>query len=79
MANNSKKAKDPTEVALSAIQEALNVDGAREPNLRADNAPATGPMDLDEPRFDSRVTAERPAFEPAEEPRFGRRAANDDR
>ncbi|MET0445398.1 MAG: methyl-accepting chemotaxis protein, partial [Pseudorhodoplanes sp.] len=78
MANNPKKAKDPTEAALSAIQEALNVDGAQ-PSLRADNAPATSPVDLDEPRFDSRISADRPAFEPAEEPRFGRRAANDDR
>ena len=34
MANNPKKVKDPTEVALSAIQEALNIgdngaDGSR--------------------------------------------------
>ena len=29
MANNTKKAKDPTEAALSAIQEALNIDGPR--------------------------------------------------
>ena len=28
MANTPKKVKDPTEVALSAIQEALNIDGA---------------------------------------------------
>ena len=32
MANNPKKAKDPTEVALSAIQEALNIS---EPNADA--------------------------------------------
>ncbi|MET0906991.1 MAG: hypothetical protein ABWY10_13005, partial [Tardiphaga sp.] len=79
MANNSKKAKDPTEVALSAIQEALNIDGSREPNLRVDAAPLTNPMDLDDSRFDSRGAADRPTFESADEPRFGRRAANDDR
>ena len=28
MANNPKKVKDPTEVALSAIQEALNISDA---------------------------------------------------
>ena len=28
MANNPKKVKDPTEVALSAIQEALNISEA---------------------------------------------------
>ena len=28
MANNPKKVKDPTEVALSAIQEALNIGNA---------------------------------------------------
>ena len=30
MANNPKKVKDPTEVALSAIQEALNISDAPE-------------------------------------------------
>ncbi|MCX7320024.1 MAG: hypothetical protein NT113_11225, partial [Hyphomicrobiales bacterium] len=79
MANNSKKAKDPTEVALSAIQEALNIDGPRESNLRGDAPPLTNPMDLDDARFDSRVSADRPAFETTDESRFGRRAANDDR
>ena len=34
MANNPKKVKDPTEVALSAIQEALNISDAP----AADNA-----------------------------------------
>ncbi len=29
MANNPKKVKDPTEVALSAIQEALNISDDR--------------------------------------------------
>ena len=31
MANNPKKVKDPTEVALSAIQEALNIADAPRP------------------------------------------------
>ena len=36
MANNPKKVKDPTEVALSAIQEALNIsDVPVEPNRSA--------------------------------------------
>ena len=33
MANNPKKVKDPTEVALSAIQEALNIADAPAPGL----------------------------------------------
>ena len=32
MANNPKKVKDPTEVALSAIQEALNISDASTPD-----------------------------------------------
>ena len=36
MANNPKKVKDPTEVALSAIQEALNIsDTTVDPNRNA--------------------------------------------
>ena len=36
MANNPKKVKDPTEVALSAIQEALNIsDGAAADSARS--------------------------------------------
>src|ERR1700761_5031039 len=34
MANNPKKVKDPTEVALSAIQEALNISDANADNGR---------------------------------------------
>ena len=34
MANNPKKVKDPTEVALSAIQEALNISDATADNTR---------------------------------------------
>src|SRR5215472_3173123 len=87
MANNPKKAKDPTEVALSAIQEALNIsdNNADAPRVstRSDAAPPAPPAatDFDEPAFDMHPSApERPMFEPIEEPRVpSRRAANDDR
>src|SRR5450756_1693921 len=85
MANNPKKVKDPTEVALSAIQEALNIsdvpasDNDRN-SVRSDvttgNSPSTtGYNDT----FDTRRSDDRPIFEPIEEPRSSRRAANDDR
>src|SRR5947209_12088377 len=84
MANNPKKVKDPTEVALSAIQEALNisdtsVDPSRSPT-RSDAPPQEQPAApaYEEP-FDFRAAPERPSFEPVEEPRTPRRAANDDR
>src|SRR5215218_1356929 len=38
MANNPKKVKDPTEVALSAIQEALNIADAPAPSLDLERA-----------------------------------------
>jgi len=87
MANNPKKVKDPTEVALSAIQEALNIgetsgaDNARG-SVRSDTAPANSSSNspYDEGTFDVRPnSADRPVFEPIEEPRAPRRAANDDR
>lgn len=86
MANNPKKVKDPTEVALSAIQEALNisdvpVDTSRSA-VRSDAAPAEQPPatpGFDDASFDFRPTTERPTFEPVEEQRPPRRAANDDR
>jgi hypothetical protein len=85
MANNPKKAKDPTEVALSAIQEALNIsdvsaaDNARG-SVRGDVPPnSSSTPDYSEPAYDTRPSAERPMFEPIEEPRPSRRAANDDR
>src|SRR3954462_11566169 len=61
MANNPKKAKDPTEVALSAIQEALNisdipVDSSRS-GVRTDAAPAETPPAIpnyDDTSFDFR-------------------------
>ncbi len=78
MANNPKKVKDPTEVALSAIQEALNIsdasanDGNRGSAL-GDSAPAnpSSESDYNEPSFDTRPGSERAIFE------FDRRAARD--
>src|SRR3984957_1957234 len=86
MANNPKKVKDPTEVALSAIQEALNIsdapaaDNARNAT-RSEPAPtnSSAPSDYNEPAFDTRPGNDRPIFEPIEQPRSTRRAANDDR
>src|SRR6478609_9739707 len=78
MANNPKKVKDPTEVALSAIQEALNIS---DPSP-AENDRASIHNDMitaGERTFDNRPGADRQAFEPLEEPRPSRRAANDDR
>ena len=85
MANNPKKVKDPTEVALSAIQEALNISDTNvDPNrnsiggeLSPPSMPSTPPFP--ETAFDKRG-GDRPAFDSLEEPRGGpRRAANDDR
>jgi len=85
MANNPKKVKDPTEVALSAIQEALNIsDTSVDPNrnsVGSDLPPPTGPSAppaYSETPFDTR-SSDRPVFDPIEEPRSPRRAANDDR
>src|SRR6185312_15021408 len=86
MANNPKKVKDPTEVALSAIQEALNIGETSPADLdqaavRHDAAPPIpSPAAYGDGGFDTRPNAEGPAFEPADEPRFAtRRPANDDR
>src|SRR4029450_10314485 len=86
MANNPKKAKDPTEVALSAIQEALNisdttVDSSRNSSLGNELAPPANPSappPYSDMSFDTRTSADRPVFDPIEEPRGPRRAANDD-
>jgi hypothetical protein len=86
MANHPKKVKDPTEVALSAIQEALNISDASAP---AENARGSVHNDLssanslsttsyDDSTFDTRPGGGRPAFEPIGEGRT-RRPANDDR
>jgi len=88
MANTPKKVKDPTEVALSAIQEALNIsdtaaDTSRTSAVRTENAPPVPPPTppvFDAPTFEARpAESARPVFDPIEEPRTPRRAANDDR
>src|SRR3954470_12446168 len=90
MANNPKKVKDPTEVALSAIQEALNIsDTTVDPNRNSagnDLPPppiSSAPPAYGETPFDTRVETrpgvDRAVFDPIEEPRAPRRAANDDR
>ena len=87
MANHPKKVKDPTEVALSAIQEALNIGDASAP---AENDRVSAHNDLssanslsttsyDDSAFGARPRGDRPAFEPIAEARSTRRAANDDR
>ena len=85
MANNPKKVKDPTEVALSAIQEALNISdapgtddarGSVHGDAASSNAHSAPAYD---DGFDTRPSADRQIFEPIEEPRTVRRAANDDR
>jgi len=85
MANNPKKAKDPTEVALSAIQEALNIsdapiDGNRD-SVRNDatSTMASPTPDYSHGPFDTRPSDDRAIFESSEQPRPARRAANDDR
>src|SRR5215468_4821334 len=87
MANNPKKVKDPTEVALSAIQEALNIDATKDtgPSSPARNEaqpslPPTTP--LGEPSFGPSPSFDRPSmFDSAmdEPPLVARRPANDDR
>ena len=67
MANNPKKVKDPTEVALSAIQEALNISDAppadnTRGSVRSD-VPSSPPSYDDS--FDAR-SADRPIFESIE-------------
>src|SRR5260370_35083249 len=85
MANNPKKVKDPTEVALSAIQEALNISDAAagtNRNLMRDDAalslPPATPTYSETP-FDVRADSDRSSFDTMEEPRPARRAANADR
>src|SRR5476651_1407220 len=85
MANNPKKVKDPTEVALSAIQEALNIgdmpDADNRGSVRSDVAPPSPSTSTYNEGFDTRSSSstDRPIFDPIEEPRQSRRAANDDR
>src|SRR5215472_7982433 len=80
MANNPKKVKDPTEVALSAIQEALNIDTGTDVSIRGDAKPTPAANTaFEQPSFDARPGADLPVFEPIAEPRLARRPANDDR
>src|SRR5258706_15367565 len=85
MANNPKKVKDPTEVALSAIQEALNISDSPVDNGRgsvhsdATSTNSSPTPDFNQSAFEPRPSADRQIFEPIEEPRPSRRAANDDR
>src|SRR5437764_776163 len=85
MANNPKKVTDPTEFALSAIQEALNIsDAAADTNrhLMRDEAALSIPPatpTYNETPFDTRASSERSSFDANEQPRPARRAANDDR
>ncbi|MGY4420360.1 hypothetical protein ACVWY2_002785 [Bradyrhizobium sp. JR6.1] len=85
MANTPKKVKDPTEVALSAIQEALNISeqGAESRSPLNEGAPPSSlppsAPDFSAASFESRANTDRSVFEPIEEPRAPRRAANDDR
>jgi len=65
MANNPKKVKDPTEVALSAIQEALNIsdapiDSSRD-SIRSDVTPANSSSSQDYNRARSTPGERRPA------------------
>src|ERR1700749_3530491 len=70
MANNPKKVKDPTEVALSAIQEALNINDAAPDSSRGvvgDDVPPP-PVNpttssLNEPSFEVRPNTDGSAFE----------------
>src|SRR3569832_830804 len=90
MANTPKKVKDPTEVALSAIQEALNisdVSGAEgsQGSMRGDGTPPSMPTGT--PGFGDNFelrpgpASERPAFDANDPPPLiaRRPAANDDR
>ncbi|MCL6531143.1 MAG: hypothetical protein K6T70_13680 [Meiothermus ruber] len=83
MASNPRKLKDPTEVALSAIQDALNLRDGR--SARSDDSaeassreqPLAHGSPEQERTFDSAAT--RPSLPPSEELAPPRRAANDDR
>ena len=74
MANNPKKVKDPTEDALSAIQEALNIDGPADGSrnsAHSDVAPdmIATPPSFDDSTFDTRPMDDRASFNAVEETR----------
>src|SRR6201994_1318203 len=80
MANTTKKIKDPTEAALSAIQDALS---ARDAAAAEPQAPPAPPVTAaEEPPSDWRTIRSATLDAepgPAKEPTLPRRAANDDR
>ena len=83
MANNPKKVKDPTEVALSAIQEALNIADAPTANLEPDRKGYSRNETMT-PAADERLTpgfdlGEQADADRSETQAAARRAANDDR
>ena len=94
MANNPKKVKDPTEVALSAIQEALNIadapsglnleradqkDRGDRPALPRSEAMTPAPSERLAPSFDEDVTTDQIDLNRVEAAPAARRPANDDR
>src|ERR1700758_3261194 len=85
MANTPKKVKDPTEVALSAIQEALNINDTAPDSSRSavgDDVPpppVNPTTSLNEPSFEVRPNTDGSVFESIDGIRQTRRAANDDR
>src|SRR5436853_1634220 len=71
MANNPKKVKDPTEVALSAIQEALNIsDSTADTSRSAPRDEMAPPIPSATPAYNE-TTFNEPSFE-AREPRASR-------
>ena len=81
MANSPKKAQDPTEVALSAIQEALNMSETQASDTATPAAPSIAPpITAAEPSRDETMFGPRPfPDQPSDEALFNRGAANDDR
>ena len=91
MANNPRKMKDPTEAALSAIQDALNLrEPAPDPTRPADGTPSDQPGSADHifgrrptptPQMDEDLFRDEARLVPPsmDETPSSRRAANDDR
>ena len=78
MANTPKKIKDPTEAALSAIQDALSArDAAAE--AQATSPPAPPVSAAEELQWPGVSSAPEPDGHQAEGQIFSRRGANDDR
>ena len=76
MANSPRKPKDPTDLALSAIEDALNVhDTQREPTLRR----SPGPLNAEPRRGRGQAEADDARLAESDIPAAPRVAANDDR